>query len=96
LFFCELKEQPKMNEIDSVFVEFHHLCEKKFKKNIYPTNFIIDRFISYIFRVSKVMFIKNVIFSKYLRESRSCCLAFIIIYKRGMKKLCILARKVFK
>ncbi|MCL1955862.1 MAG: glycosyltransferase [Fibromonadales bacterium] len=85
LYLSSIK--PKISEINSTFIEIHNLEEKLLGKKISPPYNVIDRFVSCIFKVSKLMFIKNVIFSQYLKANKSRRLAFIIIFRKMTVKL---------
>jgi len=79
--------QSDISEVDSAFCEIHSLNEKYFKKKVLPPDRVIEIFITYVFRVSKIMFVKNIILSNFLRENHSRYRAFAMILKRAINKL---------
>jgi hypothetical protein len=80
-------DRPGIDEIDSVFREIHDLCEKKLGKEIYPCEFVIGRFVSCVFKASKIMFTKNILFSRYLGENKSRRRALAVVFRKAAKKL---------
>ena len=84
---CLLNVQPKANKIDSIFCEIHDLNEKYFGKKCFPPDLAIVAFVAYIFKISKIMFIKNIIFSQYLKETKSRFRVFTIFFRKIKDKI---------